>query len=409
MAATQRKTSRIAFTVQRLHELPAPATGRTYHYDTKTTGLCLCTTKTGAKSFYFYRKIDGRPERIRLGGFPSVSLSDAREAAKEMEGEIAKGRDPAAERRARRTAPTLEELFKYWMDFHAKPKKRTWEADQRQYDTYMSKWAGRRLATIKKIDIQKLQLHIADTKGKYIANKVLNLIRAMYNKADAIGYTGSNPAADIEKYPEEKRDRFLRRDEMKAFFQALEGESNEAIRDFYWVCLLTGARKSNVLAMQWADIDFSERLWRIPETKTGKPVVIPLVDMVTDVLLNRRDATSPSPWVFPSHGKTGHLAEPKKGWKRIITNAGLTDVRPHDLRRSLGSWMAMAGVGLPIVGKMLGHTQPATTAIYARLATDPVRVAAEQAVADMREAGGLLESDEKTIDVDTNTEGKNNE
>ncbi len=124
--------------------------------------------------------------------------------------------------------------------------------------------------------------------------------------------------------------------------------------------------------------------------------------MVLAVLQTRREAANGSPWVFPSHGATGHLVEPKKAWRRVIDRAGLVDVRPHDLRRSLGSWMAMTGAGLPMVGKMLGHTQPVTTAIYARLAVDPVREAAEKAVGAMQRAAGLL------IDVEP-AEGGNDE
>ena len=404
MGKKQSETSRIAFTIKRLNELSPPMAGRMYHYDTKAAGLCLCITKTGTKTFYLYRKIDGRPERVRLGKFPEVSVDDARDAVKEMIGEIAKGHDPAAERRIRRTAPTLGELFSHWMESHAKPHKRTWEADKRQYETYLKAWAGRDLSAIKKIDVQRLQLRIAEAKGRYIANKVLALLRAMYNRADDIGYTGGNPTTGIKKYPEEKRDRFLHGAELRAFFEALATEPNDTLRNYFLVCLFTGARKSNVLAMQWVDIDFETRIWRIPETKSGEPVVVPLVDAVASLLQTRQEVANGSPWVFSSHGKTGHLVEPKKAWKRIIDRAGLTDVRPHDLRRSLGSWMAMTGAGLPIVGKMLGHTQPVTTAIYARLAIDPVREAAERAVVDMQRAAGLLENDENIINVDTEGE-----
>ena len=406
MVENPSKTSRFPFTIKRLQELPSPAAGRVYHYDTKAAGLCLCVTKAGAKTFYLYRKIDGRPERVRLGKFPEVSVDDARDAVAEMVGEIAKGRDPAAERRARRASPTLADLFSYWMEFYAKPKKRTWEADERQYSMYLKKWEGRKLSAITEADVQRLQLHIAETKGRYIANKVLNLVRAMYNRANKIGYTGANPAADIDKYPEEKRDRFIRREEMRVFFEALADEPNETIRDYFLACLFIGARKSNVLGMRWEDIDFDTLTWRIPDTKSGNPVVVPLVGITVSMLRARREAANGSPWVFPSYGKTGHLVEPKKAWKRIITRAGLVDVRPHDLRRSLGSYMVMTGAGLPVVGKMLGHTQPATTAIYSRLEVDPVRVAAERAVADMQLAAGLLEVDDKTIDVEGGNDGK---
>jgi site-specific recombinase XerD len=119
---------------------------------------------------------------------------------------------------------------------------------------------------------------------------------------------------------------------------------------------------------------------------------------VVKILQNRLNESGNSEWVFSSYGKTGHLMEPKTAWARIIKRAGLSDVRPHDLRRSLASHMAMAGVGLPIIGKMLGHTQPSTTAIYARLQTESVKDAAEKATKVMLDAGGIKLLEHSPID-----------
>ncbi|MGW8256012.1 MAG: site-specific integrase, partial [Thermoguttaceae bacterium] len=245
------------------------------------------------------------------------------------------------------------------------------------------------LSSVHKTDVQALHAKIGTQHGRYAANRLLALVRAMFNKAPDMGYSGGNPTTGIKKFPEEKRDRFLHGEELKRFFDALSKEPDPLFRDFFLVALLTGARRSNVQTMRWQDIDFATGLWRIPETKSGKPVVVPLVAPVVRILQNRLMENSGSDWAFPSYGKNGHIVEPKAAWKRIITRAGLTDVRPHDLRRSLGSWMAMAGTGLPVIGKMLGHTQPSTTAIYARLQTESVKEAAEKATAAILQAGGM--------------------
>lgn len=388
--------SRFPFTKTALRDLPTPTAGRATYQDSKTPGLTLRITSKGTSSFYWYRKVNGQPVRILIGRFPGVTIEQARKTSERLTAQYADGRDPRAERRAVREEPTLADLFAFWMQAHAKPHKRTWEADQRQYDTYLKPWAGRRLSTIRKVDVQALHLQIAEEKGRYIANKVLALQRAMFNRAEEIGFTGPNPTAKIKKFPEEKRDRFLHADELRKFFLSLMDEDNATVRDFFIMSLLTGARKSNVLAMRWAEIDFATGLWRISTTKSGQPVVIPLTGPAMQVLRLREAEANGSAWVFPSHGATGHLVEPKKTWKRIIDRAGLEDVRPHDLRRSLGSWMAITGAGLPIVGKMLGHTQQTTTQIYARLSVDPVREAAERATTAMLAAGGLLEAPEST-------------
>jgi integrase len=210
-----------------------------------------------------------------------VTVEQAQRRARELQGQIVMGIDPRTARRKAREEPTLSVLFQFWMDSHAKLHKRTWEADQRQYDTYLKPWAGRRLSAIGKADVAALQLRIAETKGRYIANKVLALVRAMFNRAADIGFTGPNPTAGIKKFPEEKRDRFLHGDDLRAFFAALVADPNAELRDYFLVCLFVGARKSNVLAMRWDEIDFGTGLWRIPTTKSGKPVVVPLVGPIS--------------------------------------------------------------------------------------------------------------------------------
>jgi integrase len=381
--------TRFRFSKQRIEALPIPADGRAEYRDAVTPGLVLRVTANGAKSFSLFRRVNGRPARVTLGAFPTMTVEQAQRRARELQGQIVMGVDPRTAKRKAREEPTLSVLFQFWMDSHAKQHKRTWEADERQYNTYLKPWAGRRLSAINKADVAALQLHIAAQKGRYIANKVLALLRAMFNRAADIGFAGPNPTAGIKKFPEEKRDRFLHGEDLRVFFAALAADQSPDLRDYFLVCLFVGARKSNVLAMQWVDIDLRAGIWRIPETKSGKPVVVPLVGPVMQLLEARRQVSHGSPWVFPSRGKTGHLVEPKSAWKRIIERAGLSDVRPHDLRRSLGSWMAMTGAGLPVVGKMLGHTQPTTTAIYARLSVDPVRQAAEKATDAMLQAGGV--------------------
>jgi integrase len=174
------------------------------------------------------------------------------------------------------------------------------------------------------------------------------------------------------------------------FFAALT-EATELIQDFVLVSLLCGARRSNVQAMKWCDIDFTTRLWRIPpeQSKNKMVVVVPLSPPVLGILERRRAAGNGSAWVFPSPrpGRAGHLVEPKRGWRAILKRAGLDDVRLHDLRRSLGSWLAISGTSMPIIGKALGHTQLKATEIYARLSLDPVAAAVEEAGNAMLAAG----------------------
>ena len=147
----------------------------------------------------------------------------------------------------------------------------------------------------------------------------------------------------MRKFREESRERFLQPSELPAFFQAVRAEPNKTIADFFLTCLYTGARKGNVAGMQWCDLDLAAATWRIPETKSGESVTVHLPAPAIELLLKRQlDAEPGAQYVFPgrrSNGKTLHLSSPKDAWKRLVKRAGLRDLRLHDLRRSLGSYM----------------------------------------------------------------------
>ena len=164
----------------------------------------------------------------------------------------------------------------------------------------------------------------------------------------------------------------------------MDAEPSETIRDFIYISLLTGARKSNVMAMAWADIDLDAATWTIPDTKSGQPVTLPLVPDAVRILASRPHN---SQHVFPSRIGTGHLVSPQKAWRSILNRAGLKDLRVHDLRRTLGSWQAAQGTSLPIIGRSLGHSSTASTAVYARVHLDPVREAMTSATAAIVAAG----------------------
>jgi integrase len=177
-------------------------------------------------------------------------------------------------------------------------------------------------------------------------------------------------------------------EELRLFFQSLGQELNGTIRDYILTSLLTGARRSNVQAMRWSEISWERDTWTIPaaKSKSGEILSVALTPVALRILENRK-ANSNSEWVFPGRGKSGHLEEPKTAWKRILKRANLTDLRLHDLRRTLGSWQAATGASLPIIGKSLGHKSLTATQIYARLDLDPVRASVNKATDAMLLAG----------------------
>lgn len=211
------------------------------------------------------------------------------------------------------------------------------------------------------------------------------MLQTVFNRAIEWGWGQSNPAKGVRKFKEQSRDRFLQSDELPRLFKALQLEPNDAVRDYVLLSLFTGARKGNVLSMRWEQINFDRATWAIPMTKNGESHTVPLVESALQILHIRR-ARIKTDWVFPSHGVTGHLVEPKKAWKRILERAEIKDLRLHDLRRSLGSWQAVTGASLPVIGKTLAHKHVNTTAIYARLNLDPVRESMDKATKAMLES-----------------------
>ena len=384
--------SRLKFTKRTLLALPTPAEKRTFHYDTATPGLALQITPKGARTFYLCRRVNGRFQRLRLGTFPAVTVEQARRLALEALGEIADGKDPHQQRLAARAEWTLQDLFDDYLARHAKPHKRTWREDERQFRRYLAQWRTRKLSEIRKAHVKTWHLEIGDKAGRYAANRALALLRGMFNYAiRERDLPLVNPAVGIRPFKEESRERRLMPDELPAFFQAVAEEPNGTIRDYVLISLLTGARRSNVLSMRWEEIDLDEDLWQIPgaKTKNGLPLNVHLARPAVEILLARRETVGDSPWVFPSRTKTGHLSDPKAGWKRILDRAGLENLRLHDLRRSLASWQIDTGASLAVVGRTLGHLSPAATRVYARLAQDPVNRAVDTAVDAMLAAAGL--------------------
>ncbi len=374
--------TRFPFTKSRLEALDIPPTGRVYVHDAGQDNLTLCVTAGGSKTFYRAGRVNGRPVRILIGKFPDLSVEQARKLVRKMAGAIAEGKDPHQERQARKHEQTLQGLFDWWIE-HAKARgKKTWEADKWLFDRYFAGLKTRKLSSIHKADVAAWHTKIGKT-APYGANRGLSLLRAMFNQADNIGFLGPNPAKGVKPFAEESRCRFLQPDELPRFFAALS-EEPEIFQDLIMLCLLTGARRGNVQSMTWADVDLPASTWRIPpsKSKNAKTILVHLPCKAVEILQRRKAENGESPWVFPSPGtknRDTHLQSPKGSWERIRTRAGLPDLRMHDLRRTLGSWLAIGGASLQVVGAALGHKSLQATEVYSRLTQAPVVEAVDRA------------------------------
>jgi integrase len=364
---------------------PSPDGKRRYVYDIKENGLLVQITGTGRKTFQLYKKHQGRPIRVSIGTFPEYSIENARRKAREVKIALDTGENPNDTTRAQRQEMTFSDLFQVYLERHAKIRKLTWHEDETYYKRHLLLIGKKRLSELTRRDIASIHSRIGKDHPTH-ANRVLALISSIIGRGIEYGlYEKINPCIGIRRFPEKPRERFLSGEELGRFFSALENEPNSTARDFFLVALLTGARRSNVLAMQWADIDFKNATWKIQKTKNGTPQTVHLTDAVLEIFHDRHERAE-SIFVFPGLGQTGHFVEPKKAWKRIREAAGIEGARIHDLRRTLGSWQAKTGASLSVIGKSLNHKSPSTTSIYARLDLDPVRTSIDKAVAAMLEA-----------------------
>ncbi|MBL8828900.1 MAG: tyrosine-type recombinase/integrase [Planctomycetaceae bacterium] len=393
MAKSEAK--RITFTKRALEALLPPTDGsdRAYVHDTKVPGLCLAITASGGKSFYLYRWQNGRPVRLRIGSFPEVTVEIARTRATEWLGDMAKGVDVSAKKRAARGELTLSHAWDHWKAVRST--KRSFSIDERVWDHHLKRFATRPLSKITRAEIVALHQRIGRDRGACSANRMVALLRAMINLAiDDLAWSGANPCVRIRKHPEPARERFVQPGEMPALFQAIAAEPCETSRDFVLLLLLTGQRKSTVLRMRWQEVDLLNRVWHIPaeSQKNGRPLSVPLDDSVVEILSRRSQDRRGNEWVLPSPADPKKpLRQPRWLWDRIRERSGLKDIRPHDLRRTFASYLAMSGAGLAIVGAALGHRSVASTMVYNRLTTNSVRDAASKGIDAMRVAsGGLL-------------------
>lgn len=273
------------------------------------------------------------------------------------------------------------ELFTLWLSLYARVHCKSWRNYERMYASYLSDFGKKPAADITKLDVIQIQAQLAEAVSKTTANRVVELISMVYRRCSQdFDMSLKNPAAGIKKFKLQPRERFLQKDEVARFFDAVDTLRYAVTRDFLIMCLFTGARRANVAAMRWADIDIDQRVWRIPETKNGTSQYVPLVDEAMAILARRKTADNKSPFVFPSdRSPTGHLTKPELAWSQVIKRANLENVRIHDLRRSLASYMAISGVNLSTIQSALNHKSVQSTMIYARLNTDAVRRAIETA------------------------------
>jgi len=355
-------------------------------WDDELKGFGLRVYPSGRKAFILSYRTTGRKRLFTIGEFGVWTPDQAWKEARRLLVEIEKGHDPKQNREMNSNKkPTFADLHEAYTNRRV-PFKKSGQTDLAVLHRYIPKsWYRRELDSFTRVEMGRLHQKIGTDNGPYAANRVIALLRSIFNLGVDWGLLPEqhpNPCIRIKTFPEQKRERFITPDELPRIWKAIEQEPDPYLRSFFMLCLFLGARRNEILTMRWEDLDLNAGTWRIPHTKAGRSHLLPLPVASIDILKSIPRLVG-SPWVFPSHGKTGHLVEPKSAWARVRTRAGIDDIRIHDLRRTVGSWLAAQGESLTMIGKVLNHTQPSTTAIYAKLHLDPIRSALERNVETM--------------------------
>jgi integrase len=402
----------IDFTKGALESIPTPTDKRAIWHDSSkksVNGMGLLVTPTGKKSFFWYKKVNNEPTWKKLGEFgQGMTLEQARDAAQAHNTALTKwknekyvGANPF------KKVPAGLTLGKLYGQYYDELKTRGCKNDrpatekslkdtQSWYDAHLSKWKDRTLDSLQLDRVKELHAKITKENGPIVANRVVGLLRRCINWGITEElWSGENPAEKIKWNKEKSREDFVKYEDMPRLLEGLDKErgGNWDLHDFVLLSLFIGQRKSNTLAMRWEHITANPTGgfdWYIPLTKNGESLRVPLCVEVMTVLQGRKKraktAKITSPWVFPSDSKSGHIRDMKKSWDRLRKAVKIPTIRIHDLRRTMGSWMAGSNASLPIIGKALGHKSQAATQIYARLQLDPVQQAMSTAVAAMKNA-----------------------
>ena len=363
-------------------------------WDDDIPGFGLRILPSGRKGYAVQYRAGRRPRRMSLGPSTVLTCEQARRRAITIVAAVRNGEDPAAERDAERKVISVEELSERFDKEHisVRLKASTAKEYRRNIRRFILPALGRLSVTgITRADVAKLHHDLRHI--PYQANRCLEVVSKMFNLAEMWGLRpdGSSPRKHIRKYPEEKRVRFLSAAELRRIGEVLREMECEGIELTSAILaarllILTGCRLNEIMTLQWAHVDLTETVLRLPDSKTGAKLVH--LGQPAAELLEAAERIDENPWVIIGTLPGKRLSDLQPFWQRVRARAGLKDVRIHDLRHTFASTAVASGQGLPMIGKLLGHTQVQTTARYAHLAVEPVKNAADSVAISLQHALG---------------------
>ncbi len=351
------------------------------YYDERMPGLLLKVLSSGRKTYYIrYKNLKKVSCQRKIGNAVILKLSEARALARRKLAEVAMGGDPFTEK-SEILSPTLEAFAANDYIPYVKTYKKSWEMDESRLRNHILPHFGkRRMNDIERRDVVALINRLAENFKPGTINRVVILLRYLFNLAikwEVDGVT-SNPTSGIPLLKENNQnERFLSALEAKALLRAINYSRNKMLKHIVPMLILTGARKREVLDAKWEDFDLARQIWRIPTTKSGKARVVPLSDTAAK-LVERLQEKRSGDYVFANPNTRKPYNSFYYSWHSARKDAGLDDLRVHDLRHSFASFLVNAGRSLYEVQTLLGHSQIKTTQRYAHLSSDSLRKASNE-------------------------------
>ena len=359
-----------------------PADKDYFTWDSDVAGFGVRVMSSGKKSYLIQYRSGGRTRRVTLGRHGTVTVDAARKRAKELLGAVAKGENPAEDIHVHRRGPTVGSICdRFLMEYvptHCKP------STAGEYRRSVELFIKPALGSHKTIDVARpdiARLHHSMREIPYQANRTLGVLSKIFNLTEVWGLRpdGSNPCRHVKKFKEEKRQRFLSGEELARLGQVLteveaDGSESRSVVTAIRLLILTGCRLAEIQTLKWSYV--KGNVIELPDSKTGAKTIylgasaLAVLAGVEHLPDNEHVITGK----FPGR----HLTDLQRPWRRIRKRAGLEGVRIHDLRHTFASHAVSNGEGLPMLGKLLGHTQVQTTARYAHLADNPVKDSSER-------------------------------
>jgi integrase len=378
-----------------IKRLSRPEHGDRAVFDDAVKGFAIRINASGGRAFVlmYRRKSDGKQRRITIGAFGAWNTTQAREEAKRLKREIDGGADPVGEQQDSRAAPTVADLAERFIaDYLPRKRPSTQRVYRQQIEAdILPAFGTSKVAAVTHADVDRFHHAMRDrpTHG----NRTLAVLSKMLSLAVKWGMRADNPCRGVERFGEAKRTRYLSGAELDRLTAALDKLPDRGAADAVRLLLLTGARRGELLAAKWDDIDLDAGVWNKPgaTTKTKTLHSIPLSKPACRLLVEMRKR-APSDWLFPALLRDGHRLHINAAWIELRRTAKLPGVRLHDLRHTYATILASSGLSLPVIGKLLGHSTPIMTQRYAHLTDDPLRQATERvgAVIERRRSAEIV-------------------